>query len=274
MSGGQRQAIAIARSTHSDAKILLLDEPLAAMGAREGALIIELIEELRKRSDVSMIVIAHNYVHVLEMCDRVNLLRNGRIMLDKRDGRDLGRGADRDRRRRVPAAEIRVEPSQRQSAAATRTDAASSFGNSGYGPNRSSFGASFRLPLRCGRRSRDRRAEASVEEVAGSVGPLDWGRMRAPRSWQRSYDRPFRRRRCGSGDRDRLVPRPSRTRFEGFEIQGGVLAAICACGATLDVAAAVFAACPQCDGAGSCSRCGGTGAVVDHAALAWRQVTS
>ncbi len=83
MSGGQRQAIAIARSTHSDAKILLLDEPLAAMGAREGALIIELIEELGK-SDVSMIVIAHNYVHVLEMCDRVNLLRNGRIMLDKR----------------------------------------------------------------------------------------------------------------------------------------------------------------------------------------------
>jgi ABC-type sugar transport system ATPase subunit len=84
MSGGQRQAIAIARSTHSDAKILLLDEPLAAMGAREGALIIELIEELGKNSDVSMIVIAHNYVHVLEMCDRVNLLRNGRIMLDKR----------------------------------------------------------------------------------------------------------------------------------------------------------------------------------------------
>ena len=84
MSGGQRQAIAIARSTHSEAKILLLDEPLAAMGAREGALIIELIEELGKNGEVSMIVIAHNYVHVLEMCDRVNLLRNGRIMLDKR----------------------------------------------------------------------------------------------------------------------------------------------------------------------------------------------
>ena len=54
-----------------------------AMGAREGALIIELINELRQRSDVSIIVIAHNYVHVFEMCDRVNLLRNGRIMLDK-----------------------------------------------------------------------------------------------------------------------------------------------------------------------------------------------
>jgi ABC-type sugar transport system ATPase subunit len=84
LSGGQRQAIAIARSTHSDARIILLDEPLAAMGAREGALIIELIQELKQSADVSMIVIAHNYVHVLELCDRVNLLRNGRILLDKR----------------------------------------------------------------------------------------------------------------------------------------------------------------------------------------------
>jgi ABC-type sugar transport system ATPase subunit len=84
LSGGQRQAIAIARSTHSDARILLLDEPLAAMGAREGALIIELIQELKQRADVSMIVIAHNYVHVLELCDRINLLRNGRIEFDRR----------------------------------------------------------------------------------------------------------------------------------------------------------------------------------------------
>ena len=83
MSGGQRQAIAIARSTHSDAKILLLDEPLAAMGAREGALIIDLIEELGKNSDVSMIVIAHNYVQVFEVADRVNLIRNGTITFDR-----------------------------------------------------------------------------------------------------------------------------------------------------------------------------------------------
>ena len=83
LSGGQRQAIAIARSTHSDAKIILLDEPLAAMGAREGALIIELIQELKQRADVSMIVIAHNYLHVLELCDRVNLLQQGKITFDK-----------------------------------------------------------------------------------------------------------------------------------------------------------------------------------------------
>jgi ABC-type sugar transport system ATPase subunit len=83
MSGGQRQGIAIARSVHSNAKIILLDEPLAAMGAREGALIIELITELKQRGDVSMIVIAHNYLHVFELCDRINLLRNGHITLDK-----------------------------------------------------------------------------------------------------------------------------------------------------------------------------------------------
>jgi simple sugar transport system ATP-binding protein len=83
LSGGQRQAIAIARSTHSAAKILLLDEPLAAMGVREGKLILDLIQELRQRGDVSMIVIMHNYIQVFEVADRVNLLRNGEIVFDK-----------------------------------------------------------------------------------------------------------------------------------------------------------------------------------------------
>jgi simple sugar transport system ATP-binding protein len=84
LSGGQRQAIAVARSVFSDAKIILLDEPLAAMGAKEGGLIIKLIRELRERGDVSQIVIAHNYLHVLETCDRVCLLQNGRITFDRR----------------------------------------------------------------------------------------------------------------------------------------------------------------------------------------------
>jgi ABC-type sugar transport system ATPase subunit len=83
LSGGQRQAIAVARSVFSDAKIILLDEPLAAMGAKEGGLIIKLIRELRERGDVSQIVIAHNYLHVLETCDRVCLLQNGRITFDR-----------------------------------------------------------------------------------------------------------------------------------------------------------------------------------------------
>ena len=83
LSGGQRQAIAVARSVFSDAKIILLDEPLAAMGAKEGGLILKLIRDLRERGDVSQIVIAHNYLHVLETCDRVCLLQNGRITFDR-----------------------------------------------------------------------------------------------------------------------------------------------------------------------------------------------
>jgi ABC-type sugar transport system ATPase subunit len=83
LSGGQRQAIAIARAIYSDAKVLLLDEPLAAMGAKEAALILDLIRDLKGRADVSVIVIAHNYGQVLEIADRVNLLQHGEITFDK-----------------------------------------------------------------------------------------------------------------------------------------------------------------------------------------------
>ncbi|SNY74824.1 ATP-binding cassette domain-containing protein [Paractinoplanes atraurantiacus] len=84
LSGGQRQAIAVARSVYSDARVLLLDEPLAAMGAKEGALILDLIRDLKRRGSVSVIIIAHNYAQVLDVCDRVNLLQHGRITFDKR----------------------------------------------------------------------------------------------------------------------------------------------------------------------------------------------
>jgi ABC-type sugar transport system ATPase subunit len=83
LSGGQRQAIAIARSVHSDARILLLDEPLAAMGVREGALVLDLIRRLREAGEVSIVMILHNYVHVFQACDRVNLINDGEIVLDK-----------------------------------------------------------------------------------------------------------------------------------------------------------------------------------------------
>jgi ABC-type sugar transport system ATPase subunit len=79
LSGGQRQAVAIARAVYSDAKVILLDEPLAAMGAKESAIIMDLILEVRRRREVSMILIAHNYAQVLDLCDRVNLLQHGRI---------------------------------------------------------------------------------------------------------------------------------------------------------------------------------------------------
>jgi len=82
LSGGQRQAIAVARSVYSDAKVLLLDEPLAAMGVKEGAAILDLVRGLKDKG-ISIIMIAHNYGQVLEVCDRVNLLQGGKITFDK-----------------------------------------------------------------------------------------------------------------------------------------------------------------------------------------------
>jgi ABC-type sugar transport system ATPase subunit len=83
LSGGQRQAIAVARAVYSDAKVLLLDEPLAAMGAKEAAIILDLVRDLKEKGDVAVIVIAHNYGQVLEICDRINLLQHGAITFDK-----------------------------------------------------------------------------------------------------------------------------------------------------------------------------------------------
>jgi ABC-type sugar transport system ATPase subunit len=66
-----------------NADIVLLDEPLAAMGAKEGAMILDLIQRLRQEGNVSIIMIVHNYVHVFQVCDRVNLIQDGVIALDK-----------------------------------------------------------------------------------------------------------------------------------------------------------------------------------------------
>jgi simple sugar transport system ATP-binding protein len=83
LSGGQRQAIAVARTVSGEANILLLDEPLAAMGAKEGGQILELIQRLKEEGEVSVMMILHNYAHVFATCDRVNLLQDGVIALDK-----------------------------------------------------------------------------------------------------------------------------------------------------------------------------------------------
>lgn len=83
LSGGQRQAVAVARSVYSNSRLLLLDEPTAAMGAKEGAMILDVINRLRAKGEVSIIIIAHNYGHIFDVCDRVNLLQNGRITFDR-----------------------------------------------------------------------------------------------------------------------------------------------------------------------------------------------
>jgi ABC-type sugar transport system ATPase subunit len=83
LSGGQRQAIAVARAVRAAPKILLLDEPLAAMGARESRLIIDLVKDLASSGRVSIIVIDHNYAHLFELCDRINVMQGGRITIDQ-----------------------------------------------------------------------------------------------------------------------------------------------------------------------------------------------
>ncbi len=83
LSGGQRQAIAVARAVYSDAKVLLLDEPLAAMGAKEAAMILDLIRDLKSKGEISIIIVAHNYGQAIEICDRINLLQHGEITFDK-----------------------------------------------------------------------------------------------------------------------------------------------------------------------------------------------
>ena len=83
LSGGQRQAIAVARAVHSEAKLLLLDEPLAAMGAKESSQILRLLTQLKSRGDLAIILIAHNYGQIVDICDRVNLLQHGEITVDK-----------------------------------------------------------------------------------------------------------------------------------------------------------------------------------------------
>jgi simple sugar transport system ATP-binding protein len=82
LSGGQRQSVAVARSIYSSPTILVLDEPLAALGVREGAHVLGLIQNLRRQRSVSIILIVHNYNQVFEVSDRINFLHSGEIVLD------------------------------------------------------------------------------------------------------------------------------------------------------------------------------------------------
>jgi simple sugar transport system ATP-binding protein len=87
LSGGQRQCIAVARSIYSSPSILVLDEPLAALGVRESAHVLGLIQNLRRQRNVSVVLIVHNYNQIFEVCDRINFLHSGEIVLDAETSR-------------------------------------------------------------------------------------------------------------------------------------------------------------------------------------------
>jgi D-xylose transport system ATP-binding protein len=77
MSGGQRQAIAVARATVFARKLVILDEPTAALGLRESRKVLDLIAQLRAEGN-AVILITHNMEHVVELADRAVVLRQGR----------------------------------------------------------------------------------------------------------------------------------------------------------------------------------------------------
>lgn len=82
LSGGQRQAVAIARALHWNAEVIIMDEPTAALGVRETAQVLGLIRRLKQEGH-TVILISHNMADVVSLADRVAILRGGRKVADQ-----------------------------------------------------------------------------------------------------------------------------------------------------------------------------------------------
>jgi len=78
LSGGQRQAIAIARAVHFGCSVLIMDEPMAALGLREAQKVQDLIKDLSSRG-ITQIIVSHNLDHTFAVADRVIVFRQGRV---------------------------------------------------------------------------------------------------------------------------------------------------------------------------------------------------
>jgi fructose transport system ATP-binding protein len=77
LSGGQRQAVAVARAAAWGSKVIIMDEPTAALGVREAGQVLELIRRIRDRG-LPVVLISHNMPHVFEIADRIHIQRLGR----------------------------------------------------------------------------------------------------------------------------------------------------------------------------------------------------
>ncbi len=80
MSGGQRQAIAVARAVAFARRVLILDEPTAALGVRETRNVLDTIRRLPQEHGISIILISHNMDHVVQVCDNAVVMRQGRVV--------------------------------------------------------------------------------------------------------------------------------------------------------------------------------------------------
>ncbi len=79
LSGGQRQSVAIARAVYFNAKILIMDEPTAALGVHETKMVADLIQELKSQG-LGIFLISHDTREMLELCDRVSVMKNGALV--------------------------------------------------------------------------------------------------------------------------------------------------------------------------------------------------
>tara|TARA_R110002124_G_scaffold279849_1_gene452725 strand:+ start:190 stop:936 length:747 start_codon:yes stop_codon:yes gene_type:complete len=79
LSGGQRQSVAIARAVYFNAKILIMDEPTAALGVHESKMVADLIKEL-KAQGLGIFLISHDTREMLDLCDRVSVMKNGALI--------------------------------------------------------------------------------------------------------------------------------------------------------------------------------------------------
>ena len=81
LSGGQRQAIAVGRAAGWGQRVVLLDEPAAALGVEQTQLVLDLVQQLQQRN-LLVVLITHNMDHVMEVCTRAVVLRHGRLVAD------------------------------------------------------------------------------------------------------------------------------------------------------------------------------------------------
>ena len=79
LSGGQRQSVAIARAVYFNARILIMDEPTAALGVHETQMVADLIQELKKQG-LGIFLISHDTREMMDLCDRVSVMKNGKLV--------------------------------------------------------------------------------------------------------------------------------------------------------------------------------------------------
>ncbi len=92
LSGGQRQAVAVARAAAFGSKVVVLDEPTAALGVKESGMVLDMVKQLRDRG-LSVILISHNMPHVWEVADRIHIQRlGGRAGVITPATHDMGEG--------------------------------------------------------------------------------------------------------------------------------------------------------------------------------------